>query len=97
MEAFEIFSQGGDLESWWGGFSWRDLLEKPEDWPEFELDTRVEVRLVPDVTDVLVSSSSVVTEFCDVFSCCSDWEYVEPQFFLSPKSVHIVVQVRRKR
>ena len=28
--------------------------------------------LVPDVTDVPVSPSSVVTEFCDGFSCCSD-------------------------
>ena len=30
---------------------------------------------------VLVSPSSVVTEFCDGFSCCSDWEDVEPQSF----------------
>ena len=38
-----------------------------------------------DVTDVPVSPSSVVTELCDSFSCGSDWEFVEPQSFLSPK------------
>ena len=42
VEAFEIFSQGGDLESC-GGLSWGDLLEKPEDLFDFEPDTRVEV------------------------------------------------------
>ena len=47
-EAFDIFSQGEDLESC-GGVSWRDLLENPDD-------------LSPAVTDVPVSSSSVVTE-----------------------------------
>ena len=71
---FEIFSQGGDLESY-GGVSLEDLLEKPE----FEPDTQVEDCVVLD--DVLVSHSSVVTEFCDGFSCCSDREYVEPQSF----------------
>ena len=71
MEAFEINSQGGDSESC-GGRSWRDLLEKPEDLSDFEPDTRVVVHVVPDVTDVPVSPSSVVTEFCDGFSCCSD-------------------------
>ena len=40
-----------------------------------------ELPLVPDVTDVPVSPSSVVAEFCDGFSCCSDWDFVEPQFF----------------
>ena len=86
VEAFGIFSQGGDLESC-GGFSWRDLLEKPEDWSDFEPDTRVDVVL--GVTDVPVSPSSVVTEFCDGFSCCSDLEYVEPQSFsFSKKRAH---------
>ena len=42
------------------------------------------VRVVPDVADVPVSPSSVVTEMCEVPPCCSDWEFVEPQFF-SPK------------
>ena len=56
------------------------------------------VRVVLDVTDVPVSPSSVVTEFCQVFSCCSDREDVVPQSFsFSPKSEHIVVQVRKKR
>ena len=66
VEAFEIFSQGRDLESC-GGLSWWDLLEKLEDLFDFEPDTRVEVQVVLDVTDVLVSRSSVVTEFCDGF------------------------------
>ena len=58
----------------------------------------VHVRVVHDVAGVLVSRSSGVTEFCDVSSCCSDWEDVMPQsFFLSVKSVHFVVQVRKKR
>ena len=35
--------------------------------------------MVPDVTDVLVSLSSVVTELCYASPCCSDWEFVEPQ------------------
>ena len=52
------------------------------------------MHVVLDVTDVSVSPSSVVTQFCDGFSCCPDWAFVEPQ---SSKSVHIVVQLRRKR
>ena len=36
---------------------------------------------MPDLTDVRVSHSSVFTEFCDGFSCCSHWEFVEPQSF----------------
>ena len=51
-----------------GGFSWVNLLEKPEDWSDFEPETQVEVCVVPDVIDVLlVSPSSVVTDFCDGF------------------------------
>ena len=38
VKAFDIFSQGGDLESC-GGLSWRDLLEKPEDLFDFESGT----------------------------------------------------------
>ena len=72
---FGGFSQGGDLESC-GGLSWCDLLEIPEGWFDSEPDTRAEVRVVPDVIDVLVSPSFVVTEFCDGFSCCWDWGYV---------------------
>ena len=39
------------------------------------------VCVVLDVTDVLVSPSSAVIEFCDVLSRCSDREFVEPQSF----------------
>ena len=42
MEAFEISSQGRDLESC-GGLSWEDLLEKPEALSDFEPDTRAQV------------------------------------------------------
>ena len=50
------------------------------------------------MTDVVVSPSSVVTDFCDVSSMYSDREFVEPQsFFFLPKNVHLVVQIRRKR
>ena len=44
-----------------------------------EPDSRARVCMVPDVTDVPVSPSSVVTELCDVSSCCSCWKFVEPQ------------------
>ena len=43
------------------------------------------VRVVLDVTDMLVSPSSVVTEFCDVSSMCSDREFVEPRSFTFSK------------
>ena len=65
-EAFDIFSPGGDLESC-GGLSWRDLLEKPVDLSDCEFEVRVDVSVVPGVTDVLVSPLSVVTVFCDGF------------------------------
>ena len=54
-------------------------MEKPEDLSDCELETRVEVSVVLDVTDVLVSPASVVTEFVIVFR--SDWDLVEPQSF----------------
>ena len=65
-------------------------------WSGCELDSRARVRLVLDVTDVLVSPSSVVTELCDVSSCCSDWEFVEPQSFFLQKASGFG-QLRRKR
>ena len=66
-----------------------DLLEEHEDVSDCELDSCALVRVVPDVTDVPVSPSSVVTEFCEVFSCCSDWEDVVPQSFsLSRRRAH---------
>ena len=49
----------------------------------------VAVPEVPDVTGVPVSPSSVVTEFCGGFSCCSDWDFVELQSFsFSKKRAH---------
>ena len=63
VEAFEIFSQVGDLESC-GDISWEDLLVEPDDLSDRELVSGELVRVVPDVTDVLVSPSSVVTELC---------------------------------
>ena len=58
----------------------------------------LEVPDVTDVTDVLVSSSSMVTELCGGFSCGSDWDFVEPQHCsFSQKKVFILAQMRRKR
>ena len=64
-------------------------MEKPEDLSDCEPETRVEVSVVPDVPDLLVSPASVVTEFCDSLSFCSDWDLVEPQpFSFSKKRGH---------
>ena len=64
-------------------------MEKTGDLSDVEPDTRAHVRVVPDVTDVLVSPSSVVTEFCDGFSCCLDWEFVNRSpFSFSRKHAH---------
>ena len=52
---------------------------------------------VPDVTDVLVSSSSMVTELCDGFSCGSDWDFVEPQHCsFSKKRVHSCTDAQKE-
>ena len=56
-------------------------MDKPEDLSDRESEAWVVVPVVLDVTDVPVSPSSVVNEFCDGFSCCSDWDFVEPQSF----------------
>ena len=80
VESSAIFSQGRDLESC-GDLSWEDLLDKPEDLSGRESEAWVPVPVMPDVTDVPDSPSSVVTEFCGGFSCCLDWEFVEPQSF----------------
>ena len=57
MEAFEIFCRGRDLESC-ADSSWEDFLEELENLSDRELVSgelvRV-VRVVRDVTDVLVS------------------------------------------
>ena len=64
-------------------------MEKTGDLSDVESDTRAHVGVVPDVTDVLVSPSSVVTEFCDRFSCHSEWEDVVPESFsFSKKRAH---------
>ena len=56
-------------------------MDKPEDLSDRKSEVWVDVSMVLDVTDVPVSPSSVVKEFCDGFSCCSDSEFVEPQSF----------------
>ena len=72
-----------------GDLSWEDLLDKPAEMSDRETVSCELVRVVPDVTDVPVSPSSVVTEFCDVSSMCSDREFEEPQFFsFSKKHAH---------
>ena len=53
----------------------------PDDLSDREPVSCELVHVVPDVTDVLVSPSSVVIEMCDVSSMCSDREFVEPQSF----------------
>ena len=88
VETFEICGQARDLESC-GDLSWWDPLEKFENWSDCESGSSALVRVIPDVTDVSVSPSSVVTELCDVSSCCSDWELVESQSFsFSQKRAH---------
>ena len=73
-----------------GDVSWEDLLEEPEDLSDNDPVSCELVRAVPDVIDVPVSSSSVVTELCDVSPCCSDREFVvKPQSFsFSKKRAH---------
>ena len=52
-EAFDIFSQGEDLDSC-GGFSCGELLGNLEDLFDCESETRTDVPAVPVVIDVLV-------------------------------------------
>ena len=73
-----------------GGIAQADLSDR-------EPEPCAHVRVVPDVTDVPVSPSSVVTELCEVSWCCSNWEDVIPQSFSFSKKPHFVVQVRKKR
>ena len=82
--AIDIFSQGEDLDSC-GGFSWRDLLEEPDDLSDCESVSRAVVSVVPVVSDVHVSPSSVVTECFDDVSLDPDREFVESQSFFSSK------------
>ena len=58
-------------------------MDKPGDLSDRESEVWVEVIVVLDVTDVLVSPA------CDIFSFCSDWDLVEPQSLsLSKKGAH---------
>ena len=96
MKAFEIFSQEGDLGSC-GDLSWEDLLETPEDPSDREPDSCALARVVTVVTDVPVSPSSVVTEFCDGLSLGSDWEDVVPQSFsFSKKRAHYFTRTQEE-
>ena len=95
-KSLKIFSQGRDLVSC-GDLSWEDLLDKTEDQSDRESEARVDVSVVPDVLDVLVSPSSVVTEFCGGFSCCSGWDFVEPQSIsFSQKRAHSCTVVQKE-
>ena len=80
VEAYENFCVEGDVESC-GDVSWEDILDNPEDLSDCELDSCAHVRVVLNVTGVLVSPSSVVIELCDVSPCGSEWELVEPLSF----------------
>ena len=93
-EALDIFCQGEDLESF--GFSWEDLLEKPDELSECEPGTRTDVSAVLVVTDVLVSPSSVVTDCWDGVSLDSDWEFVEPQSFSFSNKRSVVLEENRE-
>ena len=70
-------------------------MEKHEDVSDFELGSCAHVLVV---LDVLVSPSSVVTEFCEVFSCCSDWEdVVLLSFCLSKKRTRRCASTQEER
>ena len=75
-------------------------MKEPEDLFDCEPASCELVRAVPggsDVTDVLVSPSSVITELCDVSPCRSDREFVEPQSFsFSEKRAHCCTDTREE-
>ena len=95
MEAFEFFIQVGALESC-GDLSCEDLLDKPEELSDCESEAWVVVLEVLDVTDVLVSLSSLVIDVCEVLSCCSDWGDVEPQSFSFFVKAFILAQSQKE-
>ena len=82
-EDFGIFCQGEISER--GGDSWCDLWDDHCGVSDCASGTGTNGPVVPVVTDVLVSLSSVVAEVCHCFSLGSDWEFVEPQSFAFPK------------
>ena len=95
MEAFEIFSQEGDLESC-GDLSWEDLLGKHKVLSDCEADSCAHVRVVLDVTDVLVSLHLWWLSFVRFFRVALIGNMLYRNRFLSSKSVHVVVEVRKR-
>ena len=80
-----------------GDVSWEDILDNPADLSDCEPDSFALVRVVPDVTDVLVSPSSVVTELFDVSPCCLDWDFVELQSFsFSKRRAHCGIDTQEE-
>ena len=73
------------------------LLEDLGDLLGCDPGTRMDGPVVLVVVDVLVSPSSVVTEFCDGVSTESDREFVEPQSFLSQTSARWIGRFRKER
>ena len=80
-------------------FLGENLLDRPEDLSDGESEVWVDVPVVPDVTDVPLSPSSVVAEFRDGFSCCSDRDFVEPQSlsFSKKRSLYFTVTQEEMR
>ena len=58
-------------------------MEEFENWPDCELDSLA--RVVPDVIDVLVSPSRVITELCEVSPVGLMWNLWNRSPFLSTK------------
>ena len=71
-----------------GGNSWGDLWDDPCGVSDCFSGVGTSGPVVPVVTDVPVSPSFVVTEFCDAFSLRSDGVLVEPQPFFSQQRAH---------
>ena len=81
-----------------GDLSWNGLLGELDDLFDGVLVSCELVRVVPDVTDLPVSPSSVVTVMCEVTTLLLWLGFCGTTvLFLSPRSVHIVAQIRTKR
>ena len=66
-------------------------------WRSLRICLTVSLLLVSDVIDVPVSPSSLITELCDVSSCRSDGEFVEPQSFsFFKKRAHCCTDTREE-
>ena len=79
------------------GFSGSDLLEDPHDLLGCDPGTRMEGPVVLVVTDVLVSSFSLGTKFCDDVSVSLIGNLLNRSRPLSPKSARWIGRFRRKR